>query len=123
MKAFKYLFFIIALLFFLNSPVKANDYYDYLLKSKLEDKKVFVYFGANWCSYCVKMEKSIKDSKFFENSDDYIFLKIDIDKNPDLKNKFKVGSIPDYLIMDYKEKIIKRNKGYLNTNDFLKWIK
>jgi thioredoxin-related protein len=51
-----------------------------------------------------------------------VFLKLDADKETHLKKKFSVKAIPDYMIIDKDNNIIKRNKGYLNKDSFMKWL-
>jgi|APGre2960657404_1045060.scaffolds.fasta_scaffold59797_2 thioredoxin-related protein len=100
---------------------------DYIITTKLVDaialseelnKEVLVIFTANWCDYCNQMKK---DLEYCQELEGMIVCFVNIDKNPELKQEYKVRSIPDYFLL--KDKIeIKRQKGYYGKKDFLKWL-
>ncbi len=100
---------------------------DYIITTKLVDaialseelnKEVLVIFTANWCDYCNQMKK---DLEYCQELEGMILCFVNIDKNPELKQEYKVRSIPDYFLL--KDKIeIKRQKGYYGKKDFLKWL-
>lgn len=99
------------------------SYEEALRVSKETDQKILLYFGAEWCGYCRKMGKSFSDDLVSKKLDEYLFVKIDIDRNPEIKNKFGVKTIPDSIILNSKEDVIKRTKGYKDSKDLLSWLK
>jgi thioredoxin-related protein len=118
----KYLVLLVC--FFLSSVCLSADLtYDEAIKlADKTDKKVFLYFGAEWCGYCGKMKQVFGDDEVAKKLDDHIIIFVDIDKNPQLKKKLSVKTIPDYMLIDGKEDILKRNKGYMNKDLFIKWL-
>jgi thioredoxin 1 len=102
---------------------EAKTYTDATNTSKSTEKKIFLYFGASWCGYCSKMQSLFKDPDVVNKMDNYIVLKVDIDENPELAKKFNVKTIPDYMLIDKDEEILKRNKGYKEKSSFLNWLK
>lgn len=121
----KSIFFCLLLFFFVEKGfgVEVNTYEEAIALSKETNKEVFVYFGAEWCSYCKKMEDVFKDERVSRELDKYIFVKINLDKNKDLSKKHAVKGIPDYMIINKEEKTLKRHFGYKNKEEFLEWLK
>lgn len=106
-------------------PGIVETYEDALDLSNSTDTKIFIYFGADWCKYCVKMKNTtFKDEKVEKYLlKNFVVLKIDVDnkKFKNIKEKFKVKSLPDYLIID-KENVTKRSSGYMESKDFIDWL-
>jgi thioredoxin 1 len=62
------------------------------------DKLVLIDFYADWCRPCKNLEPSVE--KFAEeNQANVKVVKIDIDKNPQLVEKFGVKSVPTLVTM------------------------
>jgi thiol-disulfide isomerase/thioredoxin len=117
-------FLALVLLVSLGNATEIFEYNDALSLSKDNNNKVLLYFGAEWCGYCDKMQEVLSDkdvSKVLQKNG-YIFVKLDIDKHPKIKKKFSVKNIPDFIIIDKDENVLKRNKGYNDKNSFISWL-
>ena len=66
-------------------------------------------FYATWCGPC-KMMHPVLDQLKNEMSETVRILKIDVDKNPDLAEKFKVRGVPT-LILFKDGKLLWRESG------------
>lgn len=64
---------------------------------KKNGKPVLIDFYANWCGPC-KMLSPIID-QIADERDDVVVAKIDVDKEPELAEKFNVFSIPTLVIL------------------------
>ena len=87
----------------------------------LEDKiTVFVDFYADWCSPCRVTSPIIDElSKQFTNIK---FLKVDVDKNPELAQQYSIFSIPTFMI--FKDgKPVSQFVGAMGKEGFLNEIK
>jgi thioredoxin len=61
------------------------------------DKKVLVYFYADWCMVCPKLKPIIEQVEL-ENKDIVEVLKIDIDKNKEVKEEYEVDALPVLIL-------------------------
>ncbi len=67
-----------------------------------QDKPVLLDFYADWCGPCQALLPTVERlaEKYKE---DFIVRKINVDKNPQLAQQFKVRSIPALFILKDKE--------------------
>ncbi|MFQ6087670.1 MAG: thioredoxin family protein [Candidatus Methanofastidiosia archaeon] len=86
-----------------------------------EEKIVLVYFYANWCEWCVKMDKeAFKDPKVAELiSKHFVAVKIDIDVRRDLHDYYHITGVPTFIIFDKKGNFIDKIEGYHKAKGFL----
>jgi len=106
-------------------PGMAESYEDAIDLSKDTDSNIFIYFGANWSKYCIMMKNNTFENKEVKEYllKNFIVLHVDVDKNKNLKEKYNVKELPQLIVIDKNEKIIKRISGYKSSDKFLKWIK
>ena len=64
---------------------------------KKNKRLVLIDFYANWCGPC-KMLSPIID-QIADERDDVVVAKIDVDKEPELAEKFNVFSIPTLVVL------------------------
>lgn len=89
-------------------------------EKEIEKGKVLVDFYASWCGPCKMLSPVIED--FSEKYSDIKFLKVNVDNELQLAQKFNVMSIPTLILFeDGKE--IKKNIGLLSKTDLEEFIK
>ncbi|OPZ94146.1 MAG: Thioredoxin [Firmicutes bacterium ADurb.Bin419] len=98
-----------------------NDYNHAIQVAKNTHKKIFIYFYADWCVYCTQMDdltyaSSEVKEKLMKN---YVLLKLDVDANPQLSQKYQAYSLPTIIILDYNGREIKRIIGYQSPEQLL----
>jgi thioredoxin-related protein len=117
-------------LFFVCSTVVANEvllleyvsYEDSLKLAKEQNKKVFVLFTADYCSWCEKQKEVLQEGEVLIKLKSYVICFVDTQKRKDLAEKFNVKTIPNYFILDQNGEVLKKHVGYKNAKDFSDWL-
>ncbi|MFQ6054945.1 MAG: thioredoxin family protein [Methanosarcinales archaeon] len=121
-----------------SSPVLSDEKYSYLggltwSKSldegfriaQEQDKPILVYFWAQWCQYCEKLETETlpneKVSKILKN--DFVLVAIDLDEQGEVAQRYGVSYPPQELFLDKNGTIITRVPGYVDADRFLRELK
>ncbi len=73
------------------------------------EKPVLIDFYADWCGPC-KMSAPYVEEIALEKSDILKVVKVNIDEAPEIAIKYKVLSIPTFILIKNKE-IVKRETG------------
>ena len=82
---------------------------------------VLVDFYAEWCSPCKTMNPILKSIKK-RFGDKLKIIKINVDKNQQVANKFQVKGIPTFILFQNGE-ILWKKSGVINENSFVEIIK
>ena len=94
---------------------------DSFQKEVLEDKGiVFIDFYADWCGPCRLTSPTIEElSNEIKNIN---FLKVDVDKNPELAQQYSIFSIPTFMIFKGGQ-VVSQFVGAMGKEGFLNEIK
>ena len=84
-------------------------------------KPILVDFYADWCAPCKAMNPILKSVKS-KMGDQIKILKINVDKNQAVANKFNVRGIPTFILFQSNE-IKWRKSGLLEENVLLAELK
>jgi thiol-disulfide isomerase/thioredoxin len=68
---------------------------------------VLLDFSATWCGPCRQMAPEVE--KLVEKG--YPVKKIDIDRSPELSNRYNVSAVPTFIVVDARGKELARTKG------------
>jgi len=123
-KMTKYILSILLLSILFSSSFASEIIYDNLHKAKIvstnNNTKLLVIFGADWCKFCNNLKTDLSNN--IEVLDDHTICYIDSDSHKLLSIRYRVKTIPDYMILQ-DNKIIKRQKGYTTFDNFLEWLR
>ncbi len=92
------------------------------------NEKMVVDFYADWCIPCKELDKlTFSDKNVINESKFFTFYKVDMtksdsEKNEELRKKFNILGMPTVLIIDSKGKEVKRLTGFVNAEEFLKFM-
>ena len=94
-------------------------------KAKLEDKAVFLYWGALWCPPCNELKEQVfMKSAFAEQMKNFVpvYLDGDTDRAQQWGEKFSAAGYPTVLVMNHDQKEILRLSGTVDIAEFSKAI-
>jgi thioredoxin 1 len=118
----KAIFFLIFLTFGHNNLSAQNniaEHYDSLsvdeyLKLTKGNKPVLIYFKADWCVPCVKMEPIIGHLK--EARKDIAIITLDVDNNPKISLHLEINTLPLFIFYRKGEKAWENN-SYMSAEE------
>jgi thiol:disulfide interchange protein DsbD len=104
---------------------------DALGKASQSDRLVLVEFSAAWCEPCRRMAQvTYRDPRVLKRIEEgFVFVKVDIDdvvsredhlSGRDLAEEYSVRSVPTHIILDPEACELRRIRGYLKADAFLK---
>jgi len=97
------------------------DYEAALAQAKQENKPLMVDVFATWCTPCQQMDEDVfSRAEVGEASRDFVCVKVDGDKDPDLKDKLEVTSYPTVLFLDPDEREIGRSVAKVSHRTLLR---
>jgi len=101
----------------------STDYDSALQSAKEKNKNIFIDFYAEWCAPCKMMDETFADAKIIAAMQEMVLLRIDVDKEKELAQKYSVTQVPTYLILDSNAQVIDRFTNYYEVDDFLTKLK
>jgi thioredoxin-related protein len=90
--------------------------------AKEENRDRVVYFFSKYCEYCTKMDRDVLSDNEIRGmlERDVVYLRIDVDKNPETAKKHGVWGYPTTLLTESTGKTIARIPGYISKKEFKK---
>jgi thioredoxin-related protein len=105
--------------------IEWHSYEAGMARSKAETKKVFLHFYADWCTFCVEMDrKTFKDPAVIETLNrSFIPIRVDSDRNKEIAALFRVKGLPDSWFLDETGVPIGHRPGFIPPEQFLGLLK
>ncbi len=105
--------------------IKWYAYDEGMALGKNEKKSVFLYFYADWCSYCVKMAKeTLQDPSVVSLlNENFIAIKVDVEKEKKIASSYGVRGLPTTWILEEKGDKIGPLLGYVPPGKFILMLK
>ncbi|MCJ7615274.1 MAG: thioredoxin fold domain-containing protein [Desulfobacterales bacterium] len=93
--------------------------------SKIEGVKIFLYFYADWCTYCKKMEKETfnDDSVVSYLNDNFISIKVNSDRDTKTALDFGVRGLPSSWFIEKNGERISNLPGFIAADILLNVLK
>ncbi|MBC8441007.1 MAG: thioredoxin family protein [Deltaproteobacteria bacterium] len=93
--------------------------------AKSQNKHVFLYFHADWCTYCAKLKKTtFRDAAVLKYlKDNFISIAVDTDKNQGMAKQWKVRGLPTLWFLKPDNSKISSIPGYVDAEQLLQILK
>ena len=85
---------------------------------KIKNNRVLVDFFATWCGPC-KMLSLVMEK--FDNKNVIPIIKVDIDEEQDLAEKYGITAVPTLIIFENGNEV-KRTSGFMSEEELEKWV-
>ncbi len=108
-----------------NAGIAWNDYTPGLAQAKHQGKNVFLYFYAQWCTYCTKLKQTtFVDKKVQAYLDEnFISISVNTDENQTLSQTWQVTGLPTMWFLTPEGERISSLPGYVDGAQLLKILK
>lgn len=129
-------FFVFVFVFLLPAPgfstgsgdpsgVQWHDYSEGMALSREENKKVFLYFWAEWCAYCSKMAKEtfVDPGVIDYLNHAFISIKVDFDRQRQVATQYGVRGLPTSFFLAETGDRIGSRPGFISAEDLISTLK
>lgn len=87
-----------------------------------ENKHIFLFFTADWCSWCHKMDGEVlHHEKLKDFMPEHYVVRHVKDTERLMVRRFSVKAFPTYIILDKTGKELNRGVGYKPYASFIEW--
>ena len=104
------------------NSIKWYSYDEGRILGKVENKKMFVHFWAEWCAYCLKMEKeTFADAAVAKYLNaNFIPIKVNTERERDIAAQYNIRPIPDNWFLVSNGNSISNQPGFIQADMFIK---
>lgn len=101
------------------------DYAEGRQRSEAENKKVFLIFEADWCRYCLQMEKeTFQDPTVIAYVNrNFVPIRVDSDRQQDIASEYGVRGLPSTWFIAADGNRIGNRPGYIAADELLRILK
>lgn len=114
-------FIALAVPLFAGGDINWVSYEDGMKESATSGKLVVIDFHADWCKYCVKMDKETFTNKAVikEMTDNFVCISVDTDKEKKLQAEYDAKSLPTFWFLESDGQRINYLPGFADASAFL----
>ncbi len=92
-------------------------------KAAKVERPTVLLFGATWCTWCRKMETdTLADPKVTQAAGQFLWVKIDVDKDQELAARYGVEGVPVAVMIDNQGRVLGAHSGFLSPDKFLAFL-
>ena len=108
-----------------SDSINWRSYEEGMVLSKIEKKKVFLHFYADWCGFCRKMANTtFKDSSLINYlNENYMPIMVNTDREPQTAGSYGVAGLPTTVFLTEKGEPIYTVPGYIATDPLMSMLK
>ncbi len=103
-------------------PIKWYSYDEGMALGKRQGKKMYIYFWAEWCTFCKKMEKETLNKSLVSSylNKNFISIKVNSDKERETASLYYVRGFPTSWFLTEDGQKISNLPGYVPPDMFLR---
>ncbi len=108
-----------------NNRIDWKDYTPGLAQAKTQDKNVFLYFYAQWCTYCTQLKKTtfVDDKVLAYLEKNFVSISVDTDQNQTLSQTWQVKGLPTMWFLTPDGGRISSLPGYVDGSQLLQILR
>ena len=108
-----------------SDSIKWYSYEEGKVLAKIEKKKVFLHFYADWCGFCLKMAKvTFRDATVVTSlNKDFIAIRVDFDEESATAEKYGVKGLPANWFLTQMGQPIVNIPGYIAPEALLSMLR
>ena len=108
-----------------SGSVKWYAYDEGMLLGKKKGKKIFIFFWADWCKFCEKMDKETfaKPKVIQYLNDNFVSIKVNSDMEKALATRYLVRGLPTIWFLEKNGEQIGYQPGYIPSHMFLPYLR
>ena len=108
-----------------SDSINWRSYEEGMVLSKVEKKKVFLHFYADWCGFCRKMANTtFKDAALINYlNENFMPIRVDTDREPETAGAYGVTGLPLTVFLTEMGEPIFSVPGYIATDPLMSMLK
>jgi thioredoxin-related protein len=108
-----------------SKPLKWHSFDEGKALGKAQGKVVFVFFWADWCTYCHLMDRETFHNQTVVDllNKNFVAVKVDSDREKKLSNVFRIRDLPDNWFFSKSGDVLGHRPGYIPPDTFIKILR
>jgi len=108
-----------------SDTINWRSYEEGMILSRIEKKKVFLHFYADWCGFCRKMANTtFKDLTLITYlNENYMPIMVNTDREPQTAGSYGVAGLPTTVFLTEMGEPIFSVPGYIATDPLMSMLK
>lgn len=93
-------------------------------QAKKDGKLLLIHFGAEWCTWCRKMDQdTFADRGVGQTAaNGFVNIAADVDREKDLVKKYRVERVPTAIVLLPEGELVDVLDGYVSAGEFKTWL-
>jgi len=88
-----------------------------------DNQPLLIDFYATWCAPCQLMDRDVFPRQDVADAlADWVTVKLDVDRHPELADRYRVRSIPTFIALSPKGEVLGMLPGFYPAEEFIKWV-
>jgi len=105
-----------------HSAIRWYSYEEGMVTGKIESKKLYIHFYADWCRYCKEMDKTtFQDAAVIAYLNaNFIPIKVNFDRERQVASLYDIRPLPDNWFLASNGERISNQPGYIQPDMLIK---